>query len=278
MLRDGHRGQIIAMSRRGLLPKAHRWVPPLRIEEAQIPFGASASQLLRWLRDLVEVQRMQGGNWRGVIDGLRPFTQRLWRELPPDSRRRFLEHARAWWEIHRHRMAPEIEFKITKAIAERRLTVIAAKAVDISPTPDGASVSYRRRGQTGIENLEVGIIADCTGIVKDPNATSNPVMRSLFEHGLAQIDPLRIGIEVAPDCAIVNRWGQPSQRLFAVGPLTRAAFWEISAIPDIRSQCVQFAEQLIREADRPPLPAASPPTVPSRVYGSRARAALVGHH
>src|ERR1700744_4912517 len=36
MLRDGHRGPIIAMSRRGLLPKAHRRVPPLRLEEAQI--------------------------------------------------------------------------------------------------------------------------------------------------------------------------------------------------------------------------------------------------
>jgi uncharacterized NAD(P)/FAD-binding protein YdhS len=278
MLRDGHRGPIIAMSRRGLLPRAHRRVPPIRIEETQIPFGASASQLLRWLRHLVDVQRTQGGNWRGVIDGLRPFTQRLWRELPPDSRRRFLEHARAWWDIHRHRMAPEIEFKITRAIAERRLTVIAAKAIDISANPSGASVRYRRRGQTAIENLQVGAIADCTGIAKDPDATINPVMRGLFDHGLAQIDPLRIGIEVAPDCAIVNRWGLPSRRLFAVGPLTRAAFWEISAIPDIRNQCVQLAEHLIKAADRTSLPVFNPPTVPHGVREPRARAALIGHH
>jgi uncharacterized NAD(P)/FAD-binding protein YdhS len=63
-------------------------------------------------------------------------------------------------------------------------------------------------------------------------------VRRLFDQGLARIDPLHLGIEVASDCTIVNRWGVRSRRLFAVGPLTRAAFWEIIAIPDIRNQCV----------------------------------------
>lgn len=58
----------------------------------------------------------QGGDWRSVIDGLRPYTQRLWHELPRSSKRRFLEHARAWWDVHRHRMAPEVEARITQAL------------------------------------------------------------------------------------------------------------------------------------------------------------------
>jgi uncharacterized NAD(P)/FAD-binding protein YdhS len=32
----------------------------------------------------------------------------------------------------------------------------------------------------------------------------------------------------------------------AVGPLTRAAFWEIIAIPDIRNQCAELAAKLAR--------------------------------
>jgi uncharacterized NAD(P)/FAD-binding protein YdhS len=83
-------------------------------------------------------------------------------------------------------------------------------------------------------------------IVKDPRATTNPVVRSLFDQGLGRVDPLHIGIEIATDCAIVNRDGIPSRRLFAVGPLTRAAFWEIIAIPDIRNQCAELATQLVR--------------------------------
>jgi uncharacterized NAD(P)/FAD-binding protein YdhS len=33
--------------------------------------------------------------------------------------------------------------------------------------------------------------------------------------------------------------------MFAIGPLTRAAFWEIIAIPDIRNQCAALANQLV---------------------------------
>jgi uncharacterized NAD(P)/FAD-binding protein YdhS len=69
-------------------------------------------------------------------------------------------------------------------------------------------------------------------------------VRSLFGRGLARADPLRIGIETNADCAIVDRGGVASRRLFAVGPLTRAAFWEIIAIPDIRNQCAELAAKL----------------------------------
>ncbi len=279
LLREGHRGPIVALSRRGLMPKGHRRVPPLRIDEAQVPFGASASQLLRWFRQHVDANRAQSGNWRGVVDGIRPFTQRLWRELPADSKRRFLEHARAWWDVHRHRMAPEVEARITKAIADHRLTLMAAKIVDISPNSTGAKVRYRRRGQTRIDSLDVGAIVDCTGIVKDPGATGNPAVRSLFNQGLARVDPLHIGLEVAPDCAIVNRNGSASRRLFAVGPLTRAAFWEIIAIPDIRNQCVQLAERMVQNAAKASEPAfttASPATVP--LHAPVDRAWVIGHH
>ena len=131
------------------------------------------------------------------------------------------------------------------------------------------------------ETIEYSSLHACRSTLEDPtdpDATVNPAMRSLLDQGLAQIDPLRIGIEVAPDCAIVNRRGASSRRLFAVGPLTRAAFWEISAVPDIRNQCVQLAERLIKEADRASYPVFSPPTVPRKVHEPRARAALVGHH
>jgi uncharacterized NAD(P)/FAD-binding protein YdhS len=249
LLRGGHRGPIIAMSRRGLLAKPHRRVDPARIAETDVPFGASVSQLTRWLRARVERHAAEGGDWRGVIDGLRPYTQRLWRELPLTSKRRFLEHARAWWDVHRHRMAPEVEARITGALYDGQLSLIAAKIVRIEPNDAGAAVAYRLRGDTETRQLQVGTVVDCSGIVKDPRATPNPAVRSLFQRGLACVGPLCIGIETDPDCAIVDREGVPSRRLFAVGPLTRAAFWEIIAIPDIRNQCAELAALLSRTGD-----------------------------
>jgi uncharacterized NAD(P)/FAD-binding protein YdhS len=255
LLAAGHRGPVIAMSRRGLLAKAHRRVDPLPIEEADVPFGASASRLLHWFRQRIDRHVAQGGDWRSVVDGLRPFTQRIWQELPLSARRRFLEHARAWWDVHRHRMAPEVEMRITRALASGHLTLMAAKLISTAPNARGALVHYRRRGCPEIESLQVGAIVNCTGIVRDPRASANPVVRSLFDRGLARPDPLHIGIDVGSDCALIGRDGKSSRRLFAIGPLTRAAFWEIMAIPDIRNQCAELAERLIVSR--------APPYVPS---------------
>ena len=256
LLADGHRGPVIAMSRRGLMAKAHRRVDPLRIGEAEVPFGASASHLLHWFRQRVDAHVAQGGDWRSVVDGIRPFTQRIWQELPLSSRRRFLEHARAWWDVHRHRMAPEVEMRITQALAEGRLTSLAAKVTGIEPNEGGAFVRYRRRGRPEIENLQVGTIVDCTGIVRDVGATHNPVIRSLFDQGLARPDRLRIGLDIGTDCALIGRDGVPSRRLFAIGPLTRAAFWEIIAIPDIRNQCAELATRFIGSREAAGVPSA----------------------
>jgi uncharacterized NAD(P)/FAD-binding protein YdhS len=251
LLRDGHRGPIVAMSRRGLLAKPHRRTDAQRIEEADVPFGAGISSLLRWLRSQIERTTAEGGDWRSVIDGLRPYTQRLWQELPQASKRRFLEHARAWWDVHRHRMAPEVEARVTQVIFARQLTLLAAKVISIAPDNDGARIHYRRRGDARIHSMQVGAVVDCTGIVKDPRATPNPAVRSLFDRDLARVDPLCIGIETDRDCAIIRRDGAVSRRLFAVGPLTRAAFWEIIAIPDIRNQCAALAARLADSEGEP---------------------------
>jgi uncharacterized NAD(P)/FAD-binding protein YdhS len=241
---DGHRGPIIALSRRGLIPRAHRRMQPTRIAAADVPFGAEMTVLFRWLRRLAEAEMARGGDWRSVVDAIRPFSHEIWRRLAPRSKRRFLEHARAWWDVHRHRMAPEVEERILAAMGEGALTIVAGKICSVEPYPRGALVRYRRRGE-GIERTkQVAKIVECTGIVRNPKHTDNPALRSLLDQGLARVDPLKIGIEVTARCALVDQFGVPSERLFAIGPLTRAAFWEVVAIPDIRSQCSALAAHL----------------------------------
>jgi hypothetical protein len=66
----GHQGPIIAMSRHGLLPRRERKHDMLAIHPADIPFGAGPADLLRWQRNLVEKHLAEGGDWRGVIDGV----------------------------------------------------------------------------------------------------------------------------------------------------------------------------------------------------------------
>jgi uncharacterized NAD(P)/FAD-binding protein YdhS len=244
----GHKGQILALSRHGLLPRAHRSVQPLSIDRKDVPLGADITCLFRWLRRTIGEHRAQGGDWRSVIDGIRPFTQQIWQGLSISSRRKFLEHARAWWDVRRHRMAPEVERRIDTAIASGHLKVLAAKLCAIESDEAGALVHYRRRGAHAVETMEVDKIVDCRAIGATPLKIANPALRSLLERGLARLDPLHIGLDVTANCALIDRSGVASERLFAVGPLTRAAFWEIVAVPDIRNQCMALASRLLRAA------------------------------
>lgn len=245
LLAHGYQGKIYALSRRGLLPRAHHRVAPAHVSATDIPVGASIATLTRWLRRFARDIESRGGEWRSAIDALRPHTHAIWKHMPLESRRRFLVHARTWWDVHRHRMAPEIAARIEHAVASGQLSVIAGRLESITPQGDGATVRFRRRRETSIEHLEVGRIIECTGVMGDPAAS--PVLSRLIASGQARLDPLKIGIDVSEDCSIIDRRGQASERLYAVGPVTTAAFWEIIAVPDIRKQCQKLAATLTRQ-------------------------------
>jgi uncharacterized NAD(P)/FAD-binding protein YdhS len=168
--------------------------------------------------------------------------------MTPRRRERFLEHARPWWDIHRHRMAPEIAARIGAMIDRGRLEIVSGKVVEAIPEGDGARVTLRRRGSRSLETLSVARIISCKGVRSDPEESANPLVASLFARGLARADPLRIGIEVDPHCAILNSHGLPSSRLFAIGPMSQAAFWEIVAVPDIRLQTAALSQRLLADA------------------------------
>ena len=46
--------------------------------------------------------------------------------------------------------------------------------------------------------------------------------------------------------------GAPAMRLFAVGPVTKGTFWEMTAVPDIRRQTEKVAEYLAGLIKAPP--------------------------
>jgi uncharacterized NAD(P)/FAD-binding protein YdhS len=244
LLQSGYAEPIHALSRRGLLPRVHRDASPVRFDKEDIPFGASGATLLRWFRARLADQERQDGDWRGVVDGVRPFSQEIWWKLSSRSKARLLEHARAHWDVHRHRMAPQADRRLQEAIASGQLRILSGRMLSSEAGEHGLCVSYRPRGQSAPETLSVGSIIDCRGITGDPSLSSNPALQSLLRQGLARVDALRIGIDVSADHAVLDAMGAASRRLFAIGPLTRAAFWETVAIPDIREQCTRLARQI----------------------------------
>ena len=248
LINSGHQGRIIAVSRRGLLPHGHRPVKASQIPRSAIPFGKDVAILLRWVRALVRDGERKGEDWRGVIDGLRPFTHEIWRRLSLRSKSRFLRHARVWWDVHRHRMAPEVEAQVDALIGSGRLTIVRGRLLDVRVVDAGAEAFVRRRGKELIETIVVQKLIECRGVDNNPARTRNPIIRALLEDGFGRPDPLNIGLEVDDNCAVVDLLGKSSRRLFAIGPLTRPVFWEIIAVPDIRTQCAALAARLVERA------------------------------
>lgn len=261
LVNAGHRGRITALSRRGQLPRVHRRNAPLRIDAADVPFGTDISYLLRWIRRTVAWTVRRGGDWRDVVDGLRPHTAPLWQSLTPSARARFLRHARTWWEIHRHRLPPESETRVRAAVLNGRLAIVVGRFAGLESTGEALTVRLRRRGSCDVETMTVDRVVDCTGILRDP-AAAEGLVPALIASGLARPDPLHIGLDVDERCALVGRSGQASTRIFAVGPVTRARFWEVTAVPDIRVQCAALAERIradLQLASPPPSPGSAAP-------------------
>ncbi len=233
----GFQGKIVALSRRGLLPRPH--VPPGKSGDRNEKPTTVASALLAEIRD-----RADGIGWRAAVDELRPFTQGLWLSASEDERARFLRHLRPWWDVHRHRLAPAVAAKIEAMVARGQLSIVGGKPSAYVPEGNGVAVTYRPRGADAETTLHVRRIVNCTGPQGDLARSSEPVLRSLIESGHARADPARLGLDVDAQSRLIGANGEAHPRLFGLGPMTRGAFWEIVAVPDIRTQVWTVARRL----------------------------------
>jgi uncharacterized NAD(P)/FAD-binding protein YdhS len=235
----GFAGTVLAVSRRGLVPRGHaeRPLPP-----ASTPAGLQpqCSSLLSAVRRSAENR-----DWRQAVDAMRPVTQQLWAAASVAERRRFLRHLRPWWDVHRHRIAPQIAARIEGMREDGRLLVAAGRLLSIEEASRaGATLVWRPRGLPEAERRRVRRIVNCTGPRMNISGADDALLRSLLDEGRIRPDPCRIGIDVDSVCRVLDRDGQPAETLFAIGPMTRGRFWEVVAVPDIRVQVKALAVRL----------------------------------
>ncbi|MEE2860363.1 MAG: transposase [Pseudomonadota bacterium] len=247
LLSQGHRGEIVAISRRAQLPRIHAPGAALSVSRAEVPLGTAVSFTMSWLRALAARAEAKGGTWRDAVDGIRPHLVALWRAMPTADRARFLRHAASWWEVYRHRLPPESAVPIALALRTGRMRQLAGSFEGASRDGTILRADWRPRGQDTTLLLDTSRIIDCRGIRRDPETHATPLVADLLASGRARIDPLRLGLEIAPDCAVIDAQGRPDSRIRAIGPASRAAFWEITAIPDIREQTQTLARELAHQ-------------------------------
>ncbi len=233
----GYKGRIVALSRRGLLPRPHG--PGADWKKIDERPDTGTATLLHNVR-----ARAEAIGWRNAVDELRPFTQPMWGNATDEQRARFLRHLRPWWDVHRHRLAPEVHSRLHAIIDRGQLSVHAGKTLSFEESENGIAVTWRPRGSDGSETITVRRVVNCTGPLTDLARTTEPLLRKLAARGTIRADEAKLGIDVDNQAQTIDSQGRINRALYALGPMTRGAFWEIVAVPDIRQQTWNLARRL----------------------------------
>lgn len=240
----GHRGSILSISRRGLRSRGHA-------RTLQEPFGdfvsapsARASDVLRRIRVALREAARQGLSWHAVLDAVRAQGQSIWEALPVEERRRIARLARPYWDVHRFRIAPQVEDVLDGAVEAGRLSIRAASLRRASAMDDGFEVVLRERGRTEEKRTIVDAIVVTTGPAHGGILASQPFLARLQAEDL--LTGCRTGLGIACDRRAVatGRDSQPVDGLYIVGPLARGTFGELMGLPQVTEHAVFVADRI----------------------------------
>ncbi len=222
---NGRRGRIKVLSRRGLTPRAHG----VRHDHARPPTGTMLTGPAS--ARLADARRLAAdGDWRGVMEGLRPLTARLWAEADTQTRARWVRHLRPWWDVHRHRIPAGVAEAINRMKASGRLNIFAGRVAGVEADGECVTLNWHPRDGSAQQPITGQWLIDCTGPGHSP--ADDPVTGPLIKVGRARLDPLGIGLDLDAQGRVLGS----DSHLYALGPPARAAFWETTAVPDIRKR------------------------------------------
>lgn len=223
----GHTGRIVGLSKLGLLPAAHAPSQPVTLPP--LP----GSEIPAWV---THHARSAGENWRGFVDALRPHTVALWQKMSWVERGRFMRRLAGFWDVHRHRMPPQQAQRLAQLQGQLSIRKGWLPAV---------SAGQRLTVHFPAGDQEFDRIINCTGPDSDWRRLKVPVVESCVAAGIAEYDPLGMGLMVDYD----GRVGD-SGRLWAIGTLCRGCRWETTAIPELRVQAQRLAECVLKSSNR----------------------------
>ena len=242
LARRGHRGPIHVLSRHGLMPQPHVDTEAFEFDTAPL-LAMPLRARVRALRQRVAEARAQGLPWQAVMERLRPLGQALWLGLDAADQRRFLRHVARQWDVHRHRIDPQVHAQLQAMRQSGQLRLHRAR-LDAAWTA-GACVRIEGRDHDGDPlHLEVQRVINATGVEMRVQAMRNSLLQQLLGDGLAVAGAHGIGIDSDAAGHVVNADGAADPHLWVIGSLRIGHLWESLAIPELRVQAQAIVEAI----------------------------------
>jgi len=247
LTRDAGRApRLITISRRGLIPLPQSAFHAAAVQGGAEFFAGAASirEILAASRELARDVERLGGDWREVVTFIRNVAPALWRRLPEAERRRFVRHLQSYWDIHRHRLPPQLAAHMETLRRSGMLEINAGRIHRVEPDGDRLCVTWRRRGANRPETCVVDAVVNATGPDYAVKRSRNPLLQALRTAGLVSEDSLDLGLRTTAHGACVGADGRAGEQLFYLGPMLRADHWEATAATELRNHAEQLARYL----------------------------------
>jgi len=217
--------RFTAVSRTGLLPRAHRRSVG-RLHDAYHPGVAPLPVLLERVQSRIDELAEIGGDWRDVVDSVRASANDLWRGLSPEDQEEFVSTLSRQWDTARHRMSPYMAELVGRLRASGRLRVGLSSDIDPSTFP---------------------VVVNCIGPAPVPTRGWNPLVDALLDRGAIRPHRLGLGLDLDEHGRVIDAEGRVDPDVYAVGAARKGIEWEVTAVPDLRSQAVRLSETLAAE-------------------------------
>lgn len=243
---QGHRGPIFAFSRRGLLSRGHARQPYANFGEF-VASATSARVLLRAVRATIDAAIRQGIPWQPVIDAVRAQATLFWPNLPVAERQRIVRHLRPYWDVHRFRIAPQIEAILSERILANTLTVKAASLVSVKADADGIQVDVRSRKDGQTETITADYVVVTTGPAHGSILTTQPHLTALAGEGFITADAFGLGISCNRRGQALDADGEAQPSILIAGPLARGTFGELMGLPQVTNYAQSIAGEVLEE-------------------------------
>ena len=232
--------RIVAISRSGLVPQPHRWPGQRVVIDYQPPApGTPLKALPPAFRAATKISYARGGDWRDVINAVRPYTQGIWKGLTLDDQRRFLRTYLRYWDIHRHRMAPAVAAWIASLRESGQVTIVGGTLQRVEPVDGGLRSRHAPRGRRngGFHATRCQLHRPCRLCGGNRVGTD----RRSGRRGSGPPHPLGLGLDTGERGALRRAEVSSRARSSQLGWLRRGELWESVAIPEIRAQAAEIA-------------------------------------
>ncbi|NLI27872.1 MAG: SidA/IucD/PvdA family monooxygenase [Acetobacter sp.] len=237
---QGHLGSITAISRRGLRSRGHSHQPASLFGDFSTNPEQTALGLLRRIRKTLT--SAPDRPWQDIFDALRRQGKAIWMALPATEQRRLVRHLRPFWDVHRFRIAPQVERALNLKSENGSLTVLAARIEHVEVAPDGLILHLRERGGRN-RTIQTDILINTTGPDHAGILTKPGFLSHLAQNGFVQRDPVGLGLWTGEDHAALVGEG-PVSGLFVAGPLSRGTFGELMGFPEVTANAQSVAARL----------------------------------